>query len=139
LKLLTAAQQLKIPKLTPFGVSFTALLENNEGQALLGTHQFAKAVTELTKAAGASSVLRESRQLLTAAYLCTNNKGKAGKFLIAGAFRQNVDANGLLVDKRDLNPADVLDTAHGKTLELPVYSYPATIKLGAAELQLWGN
>jgi hypothetical protein len=140
LKLLAAAQHLKMPKLTPFGVSFTALLENNEGQALLGTHQFAKAVTELTKASGASSVLRESRQLLTAAYLCTNNKGQAGKFLIAGTFRQNLDAiKSGIIDKRDPNPVDVLDTANGKTLELPNYAYPATLKLGASELQLWGD
>lgn len=135
LKMLAAAKHLKMPKATPFGVSFTALLDNNQGQALLGTHQFKAAVTELTKAVRASSVLRESRQLLAAAYLCTKNKGKAGKFLIAGTFRQTLD----LVLKRDTNPAEVLDTRHGKQLELPVYSYPATMQLGASELQLWGN
>jgi hypothetical protein len=135
LKLLAAAQHLTMPKIAPFGVSFTALLENNEGQALLGTHQFGAAVTALTKATGASKVLRESRQLLAAAYLCAKNKGNAGKFLIAGTFRQDTD----IVDTRDQNPAEVLDTSHGKTLELPVYSYPSTAKLGAAELQLWGS
>jgi hypothetical protein len=135
LKMLAAAKNLKMPKATPFGVSFTALLENNQGQALLGTHQFSAAVTVLTKAVRASSVLRESRQLLAAAYLCTKNKGKAGKFLLAGTFRETLD----LVLGRDTNPAEVLDTRHGKQLELPVYSYPATMQLGASELQLWGN
>ncbi len=137
LKLLAAAQHMKMPALTPFGVSFTALLENNEGQALLGTHQFSAAVSMLNKAVKASSVLRESRQLLAAAYMCAKNKGQAGKFLIAGTFRENPDAVGGIVDKRDLNPAEVLNTAHGEKLELPVYSYPATIQLGASELQLW--
>jgi hypothetical protein len=130
---------MKMPTTTPFGVSFTALLENNEGQALLGTHQFGAAVTMLNKAARASSVLREARQLLTPAYLCAKNKPAALRFLVAGTFRQNLVAAGLVVDKRDPNPADVLDTAHGKQLTLPVYSYPATMQLGATEGDLWGN
>lgn len=139
LQLLAAASHLKMPKTNPFGVSFRAMLENNQGQALLGTHQFSAAVTVLNKAVKASSVLRESRQLLAAAYVCTKNKGEAGKFLLAGTFRQNLDATGGIVDKRDPNPAEVLDTAHGEQLELPVYSYPATMQLGASEHELWGD
>jgi hypothetical protein len=139
LQFLAAAARLKMPTITPFGVSFTALLENNEGQALLGTHQFGAAVTMLNKAVRASSVLREARQLLGPAYLCAKNKPAALRFLVAGTFRQSPGAAFAIVDKRDPNPADVLDTAHGKQLQLPVYSYPATMQLGATEGDLWGN
>lgn len=141
LRLLAAASHLPEPKRTPFGVSFAAIAENNTGQALLATHQFARAVTVLNRAVRASSVLRESRELLAAAYMCQHNTSAAGRFLLAGTFRQNPDANNQLVDKRDLNPADVLNTAHGRDLELPTYSYPATAELGSAEAVagLWGQ
>ena len=62
--------------------------------------------------------------------MCEGKTGEAKHYLLLGANRQTLTP-GQIVDGRDPNPADVLNSSDGQTLELPVYHYPATMAEGA--------
>jgi tetratricopeptide (TPR) repeat protein len=143
LGLLDAAKRLKAPKTNPFGITWSALMMANRGQALIVTRRYAQATKTLAAAVKAAPLLREAKQNMGVAYACQGDDEQATRYLVAAVRRQTFRGDYIISDPPEppeyqkLNPVEVLDSSKGQTLTLKTLSYPKTWQEGMTQGPKW--